>query len=628
MVYLTNALSIIKAKLTFERNSQPEKSMRFNYFKFQNFKGIESMHLDLSDNPSATVHTLVGLNESGKTTVLEAINYFLYKGENLEPLNLDRYNISDIHDIVPIGKRDNFNGKVSISAGIMLESEDIEEIKKVFQNEGISLIRIGNVISFTQTYPFLNSKHVPAKNEILWSNDFAGRMKGDRTVKKIPNSIASKAYNLIKSRLPKILYFPNFLFEFPGRIYLEESNDNKTDVFYRTVIQDILDSLKNDTNIETHIVARAKSSDDNERRNLESLINKMNQQLTTVIFDSWNQTFRNKITDKEVVTRVEKDPQHGVFIEFYIKDKVDTYQIGERSLGFRWFFVYLLLTQFRSSSEDQGRKNVMFLLDEPASNLHPSAQQELLKSFEKIPRIIYTTHSQYMINPLWLENTFVVKNDGIHYNKNENDYSSKETKISIHKYRKFVSDNPNQTSYFQPILEVLDYAPSQLEFIPNAVITEGKNDFYTFNLYHTLSETPRLNWLPGTSSSSMNVLISLYMGWGRPFIVLLDSDKEGKLQSKRYIDAYGPSVKDRIVCLHEIDPAWDGLELEDLFSERDKMGVIQACYPNSTSWRKDIFNRSVQELLLSKRRIELEENTRRNLDKVILRVTSYFAGNS
>jgi len=595
--------------------------MHFTHFKFENFKGIESMVLDLSDNPEATVYTLVGLNESGKTTVLEAINYFLYKGESLEPLNLDRYNIADIHDIVPIGKRDNFNGQVSIEAGLGLSAEDIEDIRKVFHKEGVRSVRIGPKVSYTQTYPFVNSKHVPEKKQTLWHHEFSGIMGADRTVKKLSNEIASKAHELIKARIPKILYFPNFLFEFPGRIYLEATYEDKTHAFYRTVVQDILDSLKNDTNVDTHIVARARSTDENERGNLVSLVNKMNFELTNVIFQSWNQIFRNKVTDKEVVTRVDRDAQHGVFIEFSVKDRVDTYKIGERSLGFRWFFVYLLLTQFRSSSEDHNRKNVIFLLDEPASNLHQSAQQELLKSFEKIPKLIYTTHSQYMINPNWLENTFVVKNDGFHNNENENDYSSKQTKISIHKYRRFAAENPSQTSYFQPILDVLDYAPSKLEFVPDAVITEGKNDFYTFNLFHTATGSVPLNWLPGTSSSSMNVLISLYLGWARPFVVLLDSDKEGKAQKRRYTDLYGPSIADRVICLHDINPAWDGMELEDLFSKADKMGIIHRCYPDCIEWHKDTFNRSVQELLVSRSSIDLEQSTKENLGRITTTVT-------
>ena len=51
--------------------------------------------------------------------------------------------------------------------------------------------------------------------------------------------------------------------------------------------------------------------------------------------------------------------------------------------------------------------------------------------------------------------------------------------IELHRYRQFVASYPDQTTYFQPILDVLDYRPSALENIPDVVMVEGKNDFYT-----------------------------------------------------------------------------------------------------------------------------------------------------
>ena len=36
-----------------------------------------------------------------------------------------------------------------------------------------------------------------------------------------------------------------------------------------------------------------------------------------------------------------------------------------------------------------------------------------------------------------------------------------------------------KTRYFQPILDVLDYRPSQLEMVPDLIMVEGKNDYYT-----------------------------------------------------------------------------------------------------------------------------------------------------
>ena len=80
--------------------------MRFARFEFKNFKGIERIEIDFRRLPNSNVYTLVGLNESGKTTLLEAINYFSYKVETLEPLQIDRYQIKDIHETIPIGQQD------------------------------------------------------------------------------------------------------------------------------------------------------------------------------------------------------------------------------------------------------------------------------------------------------------------------------------------------------------------------------------------------------------------------------------------------------------------------------------------------------------------------------------------
>ena len=52
--------------------------MRYKEFYFENFKGIEKMRLPLTGG----VTTLIGLNESGKTTILEAIFCFPTRAEN------------------------------------------------------------------------------------------------------------------------------------------------------------------------------------------------------------------------------------------------------------------------------------------------------------------------------------------------------------------------------------------------------------------------------------------------------------------------------------------------------------------------------------------------------------------
>lgn len=591
--------------------------MKFTYFRFENFKGIESQRLDLSKNADSKVFTLVGLNESGKTTVLEAINYFAYKPETLNALELDNYEVNDIHNLIPINKRDNFNGRILIEAGIELEDDDLEEIKKAFKENSIYLKEHSKLISYTQCYYFENSEYKKDKTQYQWSYDFKGIVGKARKATSLTNKQALLANIVIKKRLPSILYFPNFLFEFPERIYLEESNEDAKHKFYQKIVQDVLDSLANDTNINDHLIKRIESEDEKDKRNLNSLIGKMQKQLTEVIFKKWNQIFSKEISKTEIVLFTGKDT-NGCYLEFNIKDDVDTYRIIERSLGFRWFFVYILLTQFRSYRKQN--KNVFFLFDEPASNLHPSAQVELLKSFEKLPKVIYTTHSHYLINPKWLENTFVIKNEAIDYD-DEVKYNSKNTNIKISRYRDFAVKYPNQSNYFQPILEVLDYRPTNLELVPNVVITEGKNDFYTFNfiqevIQNNKSKSP-IKFIPGTSSSNLDTLISLYLGWGRKFLVLLDSDKEGLKQKKRYEEVFGESISDLIHTYKNIDTHWGNFETEDLFTNDDKITIQTKNYPADNTYQKKIFNRSLQELYMKNEIIALESTTIDNVNKVL-----------
>jgi len=116
--------------------------VRFTDFKIRNFRGIINAHLPLSGKPDSRVHTLVGLNESGKTTILEAINHFSSKTENLEALELEGYNITDQNSLIPVSKRANFNDQVKISGTIELNAKDEKEIaRELLKKNQIRLTR-------------------------------------------------------------------------------------------------------------------------------------------------------------------------------------------------------------------------------------------------------------------------------------------------------------------------------------------------------------------------------------------------------------------------------------------------------------------------------------------------------
>ena len=418
---------------------------------------------------------------------------------------------------------------------------------------------------------------------------------------------------VVKKFLPRIVYFPNFLFEFPDKIYLENPPaDEKKHTFYRTVLQDVLDAIGDKTNISEHILARAKSTEEFDKKSLDSVLLKMGAHITKTIFSNWDKIFKRPAGKKEIEVRIDKDARAAYFAQLRLKDGSGYYEISERSLGFRWFFTYLLLTQYRGFRKE-GPRHVVFLFDEPASNLHPSAQAQLLDSFQSLPdgcNLIYTTHSHHLIKPEWLEGAFVVKNEGLDYSKGEEEYTSRQTLITLQRYREFAAKHPNQTTYFQPVLDVLDYAPTRLEMVPDVVMVEGKNDFYALRYMRShIAGSPDLHLLPGGGAGSLDTLIRLYVGWGRNFIILLDADDEGGTQRDRYVRAFGSLVAGRVFTLADLNPEWSQRGMERMFSNGERLAIQHSAFPDAVDFNKTHFSRALQELTLTKRRVPLEAGT-------------------
>lgn len=599
--------------------------MKFIQFKIKNYKGIEDITFDLDKSPEANIYTLVGLNESGKTTILEAINHFNLHDIGVNTLELADLNITDQNSFIPISQRDNFNDDISIIVTLKLEDTDWEKLN-TFVSKGTSFRKLEKkeTLTYFRYYKFENSlfKELDRK----WSI-FRGILKDEPTDNYIYiDDTKYKADNaalavFCRKLIPNILYFPNFLFDFPSRIYLEtKSAPNFKENFYKELIQDILNSLNNNTNIQTHLVDRIRSTERSHKQSMERLLQLMGKKVTEVVFDAWNKIFKRQIKDTRINIKHDIDGENMPFLEFEIEANDGIYHLNERSLGFKWFFIFLLFTQFRPHRKD-APSNIIFLFDEPASNLHSSAQKQLLKSFENLInncKIIYTTHSHHLINPNWLESTYVVKNTGLDLDDPES-YNVKKTNITIEPYREFASKHPHNTAYFQPILDVLNYVPSDLENIPDCILLEGKNDYYNLAYFASVifNSIHYLNMSPSTGSGNLDTLISLYIGWGKEFIILLDSDAEGIKQKERYIEKFGLIVERRIYLLSEIDITFEKKAIEALYDESDKLAIQQKSYPLSSRFNKTHFNRAIQESLINKRYFDFSETTLDNMKKIL-----------
>jgi predicted ATP-dependent endonuclease of OLD family len=161
--------------------------------------------------------------------------------------------------------------------------------------------------------------------------------------------------------------------------------------------------------------------------------------------------------------------------KFKVKDKSNsnksrTFSINSRSKGFQWFFNYMVKLKFNPNYSGDTLENALFLLDEPGSYLHSSAQIELLKELKKVSnnnQVIFCTHSQFLLDPKTIElgSIRIAEKTGSEVKSfNFGDCKAKRDKGAL-----------------TPIYQALNLNFAH-DFMGDIVILEGITDFYLFEL--------------------------------------------------------------------------------------------------------------------------------------------------
>ena len=596
--------------------------MRYISFRIRNFKGIKDTTVQLQSVAGASVFAFVGLNESGKTTVLEAIHSFAPDEATSELLGGEEGLGVPFKQRVPRHLLSEFTGEVSVTATLALTPEDKLYVQKVLLSKAIDLNTdtLPDELKMERRQQFENGDfRVNIFTLLSWPEIKTGRQRGWRRPANSEERLA--ILEAVFERVPRIAYFPTFVFEFPKSIFLTERG-TVVDKFYRRVFQDILDYEGRGQTIEKDIVRRVHRQEmvvpwasfwtfwgaHDDRDKIQQVMDRASAVVTKLVFGRWNEIFGEDTRGKEVSISYEivegetEDAQgtktttheHDVQVKFQIKDGTRRFDVNDRSLGFRWFFSFMLFTQFRVARAGKGAPPLLFLFDEPASNLHAAAQQKLIESFPEIAQnghlLAYSTHSHYMIEPKWLEQTFIVTNRSdapASSLLDEVSLDDESLDVQVATYRSFVNLHPGHTSYFQPILDRLSVVPSKFDIQKASVLLEGKSDYYVLRYAGRLLKISDLPLLPGLGAGTFGALAALHVGWNLKFLFLLDGDKQGILERNRYSQEFGIATN-RIVTLDEIDI--NVKVIEDLLDGEAKKMVQQAlglsALPNKNQIRR------------------------------------------
>ena len=198
--------------------------------------------------------------------------------------------------------------------------------------------------------------------------------------------------------------------------------------------------------------------------------------------------------------------------------------LNRRAEGFKWTFSFIV--NFAAETQRAELKEAILLLDEPARNLHPTQQRgisDLLKNLAGSNQVLYATHSPYMIFDYAPGNLLVVELD-------------KKKHLSRIYYDYWNADDLTLTPILYGLSRGLVESIVDREIGYNSrpvIIVETMADTMYLNAFDKFLEDPNismnpLNIVAAYNKNSVLPLAIFYRNHGYNTFVLLDNTKESR----------------------------------------------------------------------------------------------------
>ena len=547
--------------------------MRLRKFRVRAYRCIH----DSGEITVGDLAAFIGRNESGKTTILQALT-LLNKNEIVSELDLCDEMNEELKSKINLAEGD-FDLSQHERSIIKEKFPNLPEIKKIklfrtnqdqkvqYEFEDIEFGESDNgelnsweefskqIIGFLDTIPnhlrihvdttffdqtipknqeafdkgmaeFSNQFHVIAVQESKvieeWEkiyekpeNQFSNLLSGNSQRTALQNFIASELH-------PRFVYFSDYK-KIYGNInlneYLKEENQERT-----KSIEFIEEFDKAETVRNLFYLAELDLKELDEVKTSPSkcikLLNAASNRLTAKLNPTW------KGDPIHVDLRYNPGNIMSVVISDVHKDGTitNTGLLNRRAEGFKWTFSFIV--NFAAETQRAELKEAILLLDEPARNLHPTQQMgisDLLRNLAGSNQVLYATHSPFMIFDYTPGSLLVVELD-------------KRKHLSRIFYDYWNADDKTLT----PILYGL--SRGQVESIVDReigtnsrpiIIVETMSDSMYLNAFDKFLQDPNismnpLNVIAAYNKNSVLPLAIFYRNHGYRTFVLLDNTEESK----------------------------------------------------------------------------------------------------
>lgn len=546
------------------------------------------------------ITVLVGMNESGKTSILEA----LAKSNYFEDDDKFTYNLG--HDY-PRKQKKAIDKSGENPAAIILQYDiDKSLAKQIEADVGVAL----DSYTFTLTRKYDNSKSwvvrwvstasfVAAKAKSLQIKEKAitdALLKIDSStsfdvfVKSLdPEEYDEDTIDSVKAlkpyyenknnwrgtpineyitvkyllpNLPKFMYYDDY-YMLPSRVSLTKIEKNPSEPAQKTA-----KALLELADIDISKVVQAFDFED-----FIAELEATQLIISDELFKYWSTNKNLKILFS-IDKKEETDSRSNTRIVDHILDiRVQNQRSGvslplaNRSKGFNWFFSFLVW--FKKIQENKNDTYIL-LLDEPGLNLHAKAQSDLLKFLTDLSieyQIIYTTHSPFMIETEKLHQvrTVLEKEDGTYISES-------------------VQEKDPNTLF--PLQAALGYDLAQNLFVSKKnLLVEGIADLTYLSLLSSILESTGrvglksdITIVPVGGADKVATFVSLLRGNELNMVCLLDTFTDPSAKQRLDNMITQNIIKDKKVLFYHDITELSHSDVEDLFEIGEYINLYNGAF--------------------------------------------------
>ncbi|WP_299672015.1 AAA family ATPase [uncultured Polaribacter sp.] len=489
--------------------------MKLKNIAITNYRGVKN----IQEVPLRNLSSIVGKNDAGKSIVLNAIATFL-DAKNYPVVDSDFndndsiivfqvvFEHSNLKEILEakiktkIKKADGLEEFLNdfIFDGTIIYEREINKSGKAYNKESI-LIKDFNDEEFANLY----FKADEELNKIIEDNTVVIPVEGKGRNSKIEKIKHIKAFAIDKG----IQVENKFIID-----------DFKISSLFPQVELFVSDyGLEADTKFKTNSVTEISEYFQNAIKEEQQPLRIVEKEIETEMqieaesIKEFMSDYTSSLQKVEIKPQIIwKDAIKNVDVRFQFEGDENPIPMSHKGTGYRRLF---MVARFRYLAEKNKGNNIVYLIEEPETFLHPSAQEDLLNALKELSednQIVITTHSPVFAGATETSSVILCKKE------NQTIYKS--------------STDETRQEFLFSIIEELGIKPSfnLRDKFEKILFVEGKDDALAYKLIcqkildRDLEE--KVLVLPtGGSSVDFFINISYFKENGRELFLLIDSDK-------------------------------------------------------------------------------------------------------